>query len=120
MGIFEVSLGVRGKNGGGPVEVLAMVDTGATDTVIPPSILMEVGVEVEARRRFTLADGSHVELGVGEARLSLNNQEWTCPVVFGTDEEQVLLGATTLEIFNLMVDPVLGELVPRELRARQI
>ena len=120
MGIFEVSLGVRGKNGGGGVELLAMVDTGATDTVIPPSILMEVGVEVEAQRRFTLADGSHVELGVGEARLSLNNQEWTCPVVFGLDEEQILLGATTLEVFNLMVDPVLGELVPRELRARQI
>ena len=82
MGVFEVGVGVRGKNGG--VELLAMVDTGATDTVIPPSILMEVGVEVEARRRFTLADGSHVELGVGEARLSLNGQEWTCPVVFGT------------------------------------
>ena len=120
MGVFEVEVGVRGKNGGGPVEVLALVDTGATDTVIPPSKLMEVGVEVEARRRFTLADGSQVELGVGEARLSLNNEEWTCPVVFGTDEEQALLGATTLEIFNLMVDPVLGELVPRQLRARQI
>ena len=120
MGVFEVKIGVKGKNGGGRAEVVAMVDTGATDTVIPPSILMEVGVEAEARRRFTLADGSHVELGVGEARLSLNNQEWTCPVVFGTDEEQALLGATTLEIFNLMVDPVLGELVPRQLRARQI
>ena len=33
---------------------------------------------------------------------------------------RALLGATTLEVFNLMVDPVLGELVPRELRARQI
>ena len=120
MGVFEVKIGVRGKNGGGSVEASAMVDTGATDTVLPPSILRKVGVEVEARRRFILADGSHVELGVGEARLSLNNEEWTCPVVFGTDEEQALLGATTLEIFNLMVDPVLGELIPRQLRARQI
>ena len=120
MGVFEVKVGVRSKDGGGRVEVSAMVDTGATDTVLPPSILRKVGVEVEARRRFILADGSHVELGVGEARLSLNNEEWTCPVVFGTDEEQALLGATTLEIFNLMVDLVLGELVPRQLRARQI
>ena len=88
MGIFEVKVGVRGKSGDGRVEALAMVDTGATDTVLPPSILRKVGVEVEARRRFTLADGSHVELEVGEARLSLNNQEWTCPVVFGTDEEE--------------------------------
>ena len=120
MGVSEVSLGVRGKNGGGGVELLAMVDTGATDTVLPSYVLAEVGVEVEERRGFTLADRSRVELGVGEARLSLNGREWTCPVVFGMDEEQALLGATTLEIFNLMVDPVLGELVPRELRARQI
>ena len=120
MGAVEVSLGVSGKNGSGRVELVAMVDTGATDTVLPSFVLEEVGVEVEARRRFTLADGSQVELGVGEARLSLNGQEWICPVVFGMDGEQALLGATTLEIFNLMVDPVLGELVPRELRARQI
>ena len=120
MSAFEVRVGVKGKNGGGGVELLAMVDTGATDTVTPSSVLAEVGVEVEARRRFTLADGSHVELGVGEARLSLNGQEWTCPVVFGMDESQVILGATTLEIFNLMVDPVRGELVQRELRARQV
>ena len=120
MAVFEVKVGVRGKSGGDLVEVSAMVDTGATDTVLPPSVLRRVSVEAQARRRFTLADGSHVELGVGEARLSLNNQEWTCPVVFGTEEEQALLGATTLEIFNLMVDPVPGELVPRQLRARQI
>ncbi len=120
MGVFEVSVVVRSKNGGGRVEVVAMVDTGATDTVLPPSILAEAGVEVEEQRHFILADGSRVELGVGEARLSLNGREWTCPVVFGMDEERALLGATTLEIFNLLVDPALGELVPRELRARQI
>ena len=120
MGAFAVKIGVRGKNGGGRVETQATVDTGATDTVLPPSMLKGMGVEVEARRHFTLADGRRVELGIGEARISLNDEEWTCPVVFGTDEQQVLLGATTLEIFNLMVDPVLGELVPRELRMRPI
>ena len=55
MGGFDVRMGVGHKNGGGSVEVSAMVDTGATDTVLPPSILRKVGVEVEARRRFILA-----------------------------------------------------------------
>ena len=45
--------------------------------------------------------------------------EWHCPVIFGP-EDQYLLGATTLEIFNLMVDPVAGELIPRVLRARPL
>lgn len=120
MGVFEINMGVRGKNGGGRVEVLALVDTGATDTVLPPSVLKEIGVEVEARRNFSLADGRRVELDIGEARISLNDEEWTCPVVFGPDENRFLVGATTLEIFNLMVDPVLGELVPRPVRMRPI
>ena len=39
MAAFEVNVGVRGKSGGDRVEVSAMVDTGATDTVLSPSIL---------------------------------------------------------------------------------
>ncbi len=120
MGVFEVTMRVRSKNGGGSVDVVAMVDTGATDTVLPPSVLREIGVEVEAQRNFSLADGRRVELDIGEARISLNGQEWTCPVVFGPDENRFLVGATTLEIFDLMVDPVLGELVPRPVRMRPI
>ena len=54
MSIFGVNVGVRGKSGGSRLEAMAMVDTGATDTVLPPSVLRRVGVEVEVGRRFTL------------------------------------------------------------------
>ena len=93
MGVFEVGVGVRGKNGGGRVEVVAMVDTGATDTVIPPSILMEVGVEVEARRRFTLADGSHaLSWGLVKRVYPSTTRSGPAPLSSGIDEEQIALG----------------------------
>ena len=57
-----------------------------------------------AARRFRIADGSGLEYGVGAARLRIDDREEVCPVIFGP-EGQYLLGATTLEIFELTVDP---------------
>ena len=53
------------------------------------------------------------------ARFGIDGREWPCPVIFGPDDEY-LLGATTLEIFNLMVDPVGQRLLPINHRARSI
>ena len=43
----------------------------------------------------------------------------TCPVYFCPNEE-FLLGATTLEAFGLMVDPLEAGLLPKPVRARPI
>ena len=51
-----------------------------------------------------MPDGSRAEYGVGEARFNIEGQEQTCPVIFGP-EDKYLLGATTLEDFDLVVDP---------------
>ena len=50
-----------------------------------------------------------MEWEIGVAQINIDGTEWPCPVIFGP-ENQYLLGATTLEIFGLMVDPVAGEL----------
>ena len=48
----------------------------------------------------------------GRARIAYEDQEWIRPVNFGP-EEVYLLGATALEIFDLMVDPHEQHLVRR-------
>ncbi len=120
MGIFTVEVGI-GRLFGGPMTLVqAMVDTGAFNTMMPVSLLTQLGVTPNDRRRYALADNSEVEYDIGMARIGIDGIdgiEWHCPVIFGP-EGQYLLGATTLEIFGLMVDPVAGELVPREIRAR--
>jgi predicted aspartyl protease len=59
-----------------------------------------------------LADERVVEYEVGEARLRIDGRERTALVVFGPDDATPLLGATTLELFNVTVDPVRRLLEP--------
>lgn len=84
--------------------VSALVDTGATHSMMPESLLSTLRLAPLKQVRFRIANGGRVEYGVGEARFSVEGQERTCPVIFGP-EGRYLLGATTLEILDLMVDP---------------
>ena len=62
---------------------------------------------------FILADGSRVKYGYGFALFRIGDYERPCPVIFGPDGNY-LLGASTLEAFNLVVDPVGERLAPAE------
>ena len=119
MGIFMVEIGIGRHYGGSVTPVWALVDTGAFNSMMPSYLLHQLGVTPIETRKYALADNSEVEYEIGTARIKIEDIEWPCPVIFGPDD-QYLLGATTLEIFGLMVDPTAGELVPRELRARPI
>ncbi len=118
MGVFEVTLGVGGPGNGELTPVAATVDTGAIHAMLPASLLARLAVTPLDTIEYGLADGSRVAYDFGMARLGLNGQpERYCPVIFGP-EQQYLIGATTLEFFNLMVDPVAGTLLRRIVRAR--
>ncbi len=119
MGTFSVTMGVGDLDRGPLTPVAAMVDTGAFNSMMPASLLKGLGLEPMEREVYTLADGSEVEYEIGAARIGLGGREWPCPVVFGP-EGQYLLGATTLEIFRLMVDPVDQQLVRRPMRGRPV
>lgn len=114
MGEFSVQVGVSRLGGGSETRVEAMVDTGSTHSIFPEAVLLQLDVAPIERRRYTLADGREVEYNFGMADINIDGRSLPCPVIFGA-ENQYLLGATTLEIFELMVDPVGTELVPREI-----
>jgi hypothetical protein len=59
-----------------------------------------------------LADGSVHLQDVGRALVRLDGQQEVCPVVFGEDSSAAAIGAVTLEIMLLGVDPVDQKLVP--------
>ena len=86
--------------------VEAMVDTGASDSVFPASLLSWLHIEPEGQITCEYANGEQEELGYA-ARLDshLGNVPTSARVVFGA-EGQFLVGATTLEFFKLAVDPV--------------
>ena len=113
MGMFTVALGVGHPAGGDLAPVDAVADTGAAHSMLPESLLD--GLRVPPRRTlgFVLADGSRVKYGFGIARFRIADAEMPCPVIFGPDGNY-LLGASALEVFNLMADPSGKRLVPVE------
>ncbi len=111
MNTFEVAVRVGHMLYGDMVGITALVDTGATDTVLPTSFLHELGVQPDMKVQVAYADGEIRETDSGQTRIAYNGVERVCPVLFG-EEDIYLLGATTLEILKLMVDPVNQELVP--------
>jgi len=87
-----------------PIE--ALVDTGASYTWVPASVLGRLGLAPSFRSDFELADGRKIEYGMAETKVRLNGSERTTIVVFGDENTEPLLGAYTLEGFGLAPDPV--------------
>ncbi len=112
MGTFTVTIQVGDLAGQHFVDQEALVDTGSSDTVLPRNILEGLGIVVVDRFTYSLADETIVEYDVGEARVRLDGRERTTQVVFGPVGVTPLLGATTLQLFHLGVDPLQEQLVP--------
>ena len=112
MGTFSWPIQIGSLEGGPAREIEAMVDTGATFTVLPASVLQELGVLVTRQARFELGDGRIVEMDIGDAMATINGASAPTQVVFGLDDTPPLLGAYTLEGLLLAVDPVNQRLVP--------
>lgn len=92
-----------------PVE--AVVDTGASDSMFPASLFEQLHVEPRGEYPCFYANGESEIRSYGVASIRIGGSTNICPVIFGPDNH-FLLGATTLEIFKLAVDPVGQELVP--------
>ena len=80
--------------------------------MIPASLLTQALHLSPAREQtFTLADGSRQSYGRGQALFRIENREEICPVIFGP-EDRYLLGATTLQNFDLIANTTHHRLVP--------
>jgi clan AA aspartic protease len=109
MGTFRVPLEVGDPTAERFVPIEALVDTGATYTVLPRVLLEQLGVVAHTRAHFVLADGREIEHDVGRTWVRLGQQQEYTLVVFGDD---ALLGAVTLEELRLAPDPVSQRLLP--------
>src|SRR6266850_6460473 len=112
MGTFTVRIEVAALTGDRFISTDALVDTGATYTLLPRKILRDLGVQPIDRIPFELADERQVVFDIGEVRIRFDGHQRITVVVFGDDETAPLLGATTLELFGLAVDPIKRKLIP--------
>ena len=91
-----------------PLQIRALVDTGATMLCIPEQVAIQLDLDLEATREVTVADGSRSSVPyVGPIRLTFGNRFcYVGALVLG---DEVLMGAVPLEDLDLVVDPSRGE-----------
>ena len=114
MGIFSVELTVRNRDTLVGETVLAVVDTAATISVMPASVLNRLGIEPLRTRRFRLANDETVEYRTGMALFETSDRDGEASVAFGP-EGRYLMGVTTIEELAFVVDPIRRRLIPEDM-----
>lgn len=112
MGVFRITVEIGDQSGHGFRELETLVDTGATFTRVPRSILE--ALDIPRARTYTalLADGRRVPREQGWATIRLEGQQFPTPVTFGEEGEPTLLGTMALDQALLAVDPHGQRLIP--------
>jgi clan AA aspartic protease len=109
MGHVWVRARVGDESGSKSAEVEALVDTGATLTVIPRRLAEELGLRVTGRTEVETAAG-RIMLERTRVRLELEGREELVPALISDVIDKVLIGVTALEVLGLQVDPLTGRL----------
>jgi len=92
-------------NGERAYEAVFLVDTGATDSMVPAPELEAIGVKREGKMTYELADGTVREYPYGLARIEFMGEVTAGRVIFGLPGAEPILGVTALESVGIMVDP---------------
>ncbi len=112
MGTFRITLEIGDQNGQRFQEMEALVDTSATFTKVPRSVLEALDIPADRIYTALMADGRRVPREQGWAIIRLEGQQFPTPVAFGEEGEPILLGAMALEHALLAVDPHGQRLIP--------
>ncbi len=114
MGTFTVEIALANLDRASWVSVDALVDTGASTTTVPGSLLRQLGIAPIMQQNFRFAQGEVRSLDVGQVWIRVEGQEFITQVVFNAEGTTPLLGALALESAYLAVNPVNRTLVPVE------
>jgi clan AA aspartic protease len=93
-------------------KVQFLIDSGAIYSVVPTPILNRLGIKPIAEHEFILANGAKIVRKKGVALFRYGERIGGADVIFGEDEDSILLGVFTLEALGLVLDPLRRELKP--------
>jgi len=90
-------------------KINALVDTGATLSIVPAGVLDKLGVDRLGRRRFH-GFGGAVARDTGVVRMRYQDVEAGVTVIFGAEDDPPIMGVTALGSLGYQVDTVAGRL----------
>ena len=106
MGTFNVQIAIGDQQRERWTSLDAMVETGASITSAPASILCELGVTPIVKQRFRFGQGEVRHMDVGQTWIRVEDREVITLVLFNEEGTPPLLGALALEGVFMGVDPV--------------
>ena len=112
MGAFSVTIEIGEQQGQRFEEMEALVDTGATATMVAASVLERLGITPTKRQIFEYANGVQTELDMAPIVVRIQGDETPTWVIFGEEGASPILGAHALEGLFLGVDPFGQRLIP--------
>lgn len=71
----------------------------------PAGICGELGIRLQGKRIYELADGSEITFDVGVGQVEFMGEVVGATVIFGADDAEPILGVTVLESVGIKVDP---------------
>jgi clan AA aspartic protease len=111
MGLTFIEGTVRGKKKK-TATLEFLVDSGALYSLLPEKDWKAIGLKPKRTMTFTLADGTHVDRAVSECHIAFPQGDGHTPVILGEPGDEALLGAVTLEMLGLVLDPFKRTLRP--------
>ena len=100
------------SNNGKSKPVKFLIDSGASYSVLPQEVWKGLKLKPKRSMSFTLADGTQIKRRISECHFALAGEEGHSPVILGEPGDVALLGAVTLEIFGLVLNPFQRTLQP--------
>ena len=105
MGLTHVAVKVGNRSSKDTFSANFLVDTSATDAMVPACELKRIGVQPSAKKPYELANGEIHRYEVAWVQLSLMDETIEARVIFGPDNAEPILGVMALEAVGLVVDP---------------
>jgi len=87
-----------------------LIDSGAFYSVVPTPVLEKFRLKPLSEEEFRLADGTRIRRKKGFALFKYMDKIGVADVIFGEEDDAVLLGALTLEALGLALDPIKRQL----------
>ena len=111
MGLTFVEATVTGKKGK-KATVKFLVDSGTIYSLLPEKDWKAIGLKPKRSMTFTLADGTEIKRADSECHIALEQGDGHTPVILGEPGDDPLLGAVTLEVLGLVLNPFNRTLQP--------
>ena len=89
--------------------VKALVDTGASLTVLPEKLAAELGIHATSEEKVTKGAGE-IKVKGADVWIKIRGREKTNPIWISDIIDKVLIGVVTLESLGFAVDPKTGML----------